>query len=112
MTKPKDKPFYECRSGDYTLDSLRVYYAGNDSYLIRAVISGEWTLSTEITKAEYHQYRDTFYTDPAGAKNYLLDLLPWDGYPFTRDTFQFVNIGEPLSEEVLTGLIRFVSMLE
>lgn len=102
---------YKCLSDDYTLDSLRAIFTGNDSYLIRAVISGRWTLSTKITKSEYNQYRDMSYTDPAKAKNYLLDLLPWDGYPFTRDTFRFVNTGDPLSEEALIGLTGFVSML-
>lgn len=106
----KINPSYECLSEGYTLDRLRAISAGNDSYLILAAISGGWTLSAEITKAEYNQYRDMSYLDPAKAKNYLLDLLPWDGYPFTRDTFRFVNTGEPLSEESLIGLIGFASM--
>lgn len=94
MKKREVKPSYKCLSDGYTLDSLKVCYVGNDSYLIRAAISDRWTLSAEITKTEYLQYRIMFYTDPDGAKNYLLDFLPWDGYPFTRETFCFVADGE------------------
>ena len=53
-----------------------------------------------------------FYTDIAGAKNFLLDQLSWEGYPFARDGFRFINAGDPLSEDALNGLIRFVSTLK
>ena len=47
-----------------------------------------------------------------GTKNFLLDQLSWEDYPFTRNGFRFINIGEPLSEDALNGLIRFVSTLK
>ena len=42
----------------------------------------------------------------------LLDQLFWEGHPFARDGFRFINVGEPLSEDALNGLIRFVSTLK
>lgn len=104
----KEIKTYRCVSYGYTLDSLRIYYAGNETYIIRAVISGRWVLFADVSRSIYDKYRILFYTDIAGAKNYLLDQLSWDGYPFARDGFRFINVGEPLSEDALNGLIRFV----
>lgn len=112
MKKREAKPSYKCHSDGYTLDSLRIYYAGNDSYLIRAVISDRWILCTGVSRSIYDKYRIQFYTDIAGAKNFLLDQLSWENHPFARDGFRFINVGEPLSEDALNGLIRFVSTLK
>lgn len=112
MRKRGNEPSFKCLSDGYTLDSLRVYCTGDDTYLIRALISGRWILCADITKTEYNHYRATFYTDPAGAKNYLLDMLPWDDYPFTRDTFRFVENGKPLSKNSFYELMQFVASLE
>lgn len=107
----KIEPSFKCLSDGYTLDSLRIYYAGNDSYLIRAAISGKWVLCTYVQRLTYDEYRIRFYTDPGGAKNYLLDLLSWSGYPFTRETFRFVADRE-FREDALCELGRFASALQ
>ena len=108
----KEIKTYRCVSDGYTLDSLRIYYAGNETYIIRALISGRWILCTDVSRSIYDKYRIMFYTDIAGAKNFLLDQLSWEGYPFARDGFRFINAGDPLSEDALNGLIRFVSTLK
>lgn len=108
----KEIKTYRCVSDGYTLDSLRIYYTGNETYIIRALISGKWILCTDVSRSIYDKYRILFYTDIAGAKNYLLDQLSWEGHPFARDGFRFINVGEPLSENALNGLIRFVSTLK
>ncbi|MBC5633601.1 hypothetical protein PN586_07070 [Parabacteroides merdae] len=112
MTKPEVKPSYKCLSDYYTLDRLSIRYAGSDMYLIRAIISGEWVLCANVSRSVYDQYRMMFYTDTAGAKNFLLDQLTWDGYPFARSCFRFVNVVRPLSDEALNELRRFVSTLK
>lgn len=71
----KEIKTYRCVSDGYTLDSLRIYYAGNETYIIRAVISGRWVLFADVRRSAYDEYRVRFYTDPAGAKNYLLNIL-------------------------------------
>lgn len=103
---------YRCVSDGNTLDSLRIYYAGNETYIIRALISGRWILCTDVSRSVYDKYRIMFYTDIAGAKNFLLDQLSWDGYPFTQDGFRFINAGEPFSKDALNGLRRFFSTLK
>ena len=103
---------YRCVSDGNTLDSLRIYYAGNETYIICALISGRWILCSDVSRSVYDKYRILFYTNIAGAKNFLLDQLSWEDYPFTRDGFRFINVGEPLSEDALNGLIRFVSTLK
>ena len=112
MTKPEVKPSYECLSDYYILDRLSIRYTGSDMYLIRAIISGKWILCTNVSRLVYNQDRMMFYTDTAGAKNFLLDHLTWDGYPFARSSFRFVNVERPLSDEALNGLRGFISTLE
>ena len=101
MTKPEVKPSYKCLSDYYTLDRLSIRYAGSDMYLC-----------ANVSRSVYDQYRMMFYTDTAGAKNFLLDQLTWDGYPFARSCFRFVNVVRPLSDEALNELRRFVSTLK
>lgn len=106
----KEIKTYRCVSDGYTLDSLRIYYAGNETYIIHALISGRWILCTDVSRSIYDKYRIMFYTNIAGAKNYLLDQLSWEGYPFARDGFCFVADGE-FCENTLFELRRFAPTL-
>lgn len=100
----KVKSSFKCVSDGYTLDSLQIYYAGNSSYFVRATVSGKSYLWFDIPGAVYQKYNEMFYTSPAKAKNYLLDQLCFDGYPFSREDFNFVEVGEPISKEALKWL--------
>ncbi|MCI1648790.1 MAG: hypothetical protein LKI39_01010 [Bacteroides sp.] len=94
---------FKCISKDYTLDKLDIRWIGNVC-TIRAVFSGKWRIYAEVPDPVYEKYRILFYISPAKAKNYLLDQLCFDGYPFSRESFSFVNIREPLNETSTNGL--------
>lgn len=94
-------------SDGYTLDGLQIHYAGNNSHFVRAFISGVIYLWFDIPDSVYQRYMTMFYTSPAKAKNYLLNQLCFDGHPFGRDDFNFVEAGEPMSKEALEWLDGF-----
>lgn len=91
---------FKCISKDYTLNKLDIRWIGN-VYTIRVVISGKWRMHTEVPDPVYEKYRNLFYVSPAKAKNYLLDQLCFDDYPFSRESFNFVEVGELLSAELV-----------
>jgi len=88
------------------LDKLEILYIGNIC-TIRAVISSNWRLSVDVPDEVYEKYRSLFYASSAEAKNYLLDHLCFDGYPFSRGSFNFVEAGKPLSENAVNWLEAF-----
>ena len=63
-----------------------------------------------ISQKEYINYRDTVYLSPGKAKNTLLDKLSFDGTPFCREDFNFVDLRE-LSPEAERALREFIDTL-
>lgn len=103
---------YKSVSGSYSLDKLDIFYRGGKEYCINATVSGKWYLAVNVPYEVYSKYRTTVYTNPAKAKNYLLDQLSFDGYPFSREDFKFIEIGEPLSKEAFAFLDKLARSFE
>ena len=101
---------YKCISKGYTLGKLEIRRIGNVC-TIRTVISDKLRINTEVPDPVYENYRNLFYISPAKAKNYLLDQLCFDGYPFSRESFNFVNAGKPLNEASIKGLEAFAKVI-
>lgn len=45
---------YRCVTVGNTLDSPSIHYAGNDSYLIHAVISGKWIICVQVSSIVFY----------------------------------------------------------
>lgn len=75
--------------------SLRVIYAGYGVYEAMFVYQ-ETRLFQPISDEQYRKCRKLCYLCPIRAKNYLLDLVNFDGTPYNRSDFQFIGKdGEP-----------------
>ena len=51
----------------------------------------ETTVFQPISDEQYREYRKLCYLRPIRAKNYLLDLVNFDGTPYNRGDFQFIG---------------------
>lgn len=51
----------------------------------------ETTVFQPISDDQYREYRKLCYLRPIRAKNYLLDLVNFDGTPYNRGDFQFIG---------------------
>ena len=80
----------------------------NSGYHLFLTISAFFKL---ISQKEYINYRDTVYLSPGKAKNMLLDKLSFDGTPFCREDFNFVDLKE-LSPDVERALKKFIDTLK
>lgn len=80
--------------------TLRVLYSGHGAYEV--VFSyQEIILFQPLSNQEYREYRKLCYLRPVGAKNYLLDLICFDGTPYQRSDFEFIGKDNDPTKEML-----------
>ena len=84
-----DKPF-----------SIRVIYIRYSVYDIIFTYQ-ETTVFQPISDEQYMEYRKLCYLRPIRAKNYLLDLVNFDGTPYNRGDFQFIGKDNPPTKEMI-----------
>ncbi|WP_320981833.1 hypothetical protein [Parabacteroides goldsteinii] len=89
---------------------IRADITGKNKFRI-SFVSDNIRISKPISKEEYLNYRDTMYLAPGKAKNTLLDKLSFDGTPFCREDFNFVDLKE-LSPDVERALKKFIDTLK
>ena len=89
---------------------IKAEIVGKDKFGI-SFISDNIRLFKLISQKEYINYRDTVYLSPGKAKNMLLDKLSFDGTPFCREDFNFVDLKE-LSPDVERALKKFIDTLK
>ncbi len=70
--------------------SIRVLYIRYGVYDIVFTYQ-ETTVFQPISDEQYMEYRKLCYLRPIRAKNYLLDLVNFDGTPYNREDFQFIG---------------------
>jgi|GEM_PF-989364 hypothetical protein len=70
--------------------SIRVLYIRYGVYDIVFTYQ-ETTVFQPISDEQYLEYRKLCYLRPIRAKNYLLDLVNFDGTPYCRGDFQFIG---------------------
>ena len=70
--------------------SIRVIYIRYGVYDIVFTYQ-ETTVFQPISDEQYREYRKLCYLRPIRAKNYLLDLVNFDGTPYCRGDFQFIG---------------------
>lgn len=70
--------------------SIRVLYIRYGVYDIVFTYQ-ETTVFQPISDEQYREYRKLCYLRPIRAKNYLLDLVNFDGTPYNRGDFQFIG---------------------
>lgn len=70
--------------------SIRVLYIRYGVYDIVFTYQ-ETTVFQPISDEQYREYRKLCYLCPIRAKNYLLDLVNFDGTPYNRGDFQFIG---------------------
>ncbi len=70
--------------------SIRVLYIRYGVYDIVFTYQ-ETTVFQPISDEQYMEYRKLCYLRPIRAKNYLLDLVNFDGTPYNRGDFQFIG---------------------
>ena len=70
--------------------SIRVLYIRYGVYDIVFTYQ-ETTVFQPISDEQYREYRKLCYLRPIRAKNYLLDLVNFDGTPYCRGDFQFIG---------------------
>lgn len=73
--------------------SIRVLYIRYGVYDIMFTYQ-ETTVFQPISDEQYREYRKLCYLRPIRAKNYLLDLVNFDGTPYNRGGFQFIGIDD------------------
>lgn len=79
--------------------SLRVIYAGGGMYDI--IFSYKTTVFQPISYEEYKEYRRLCYLYPVRAKNYLLDLVNFEGTPYKRSDFRFIGKDNEPTEGII-----------
>lgn len=87
---------------------IRAEVIGNGYRIL--FISGNIHLSQPISEEEYINYWNNFYLSPGKAKNMLLDKLFFDGIPFCRKDFNYIDLIE-LSPETGEWLREFIDTL-
>lgn len=78
---------------------LRVIYAGGGMYDI--IFSYKTTVFQPISYEEYKEYRRLCYLYPVRAKNYLLDLVNFEGTPYKRSDFRFISKDDEPTEGII-----------
>lgn len=80
--------------------SLRVLYSGHGAF--GAVFSYQGiSLFQPLSDQQYREYRKLCYLRPAGAKNYLLDLICFEHTPYQRSDFEFLGKDETPTKEMI-----------
>lgn len=80
--------------------SIRVLYIRYGVYDIMFTYQ-ETTVFQPISDEQYREYRKLCYLRPIKAKNYLLDLVNFDGTPYNRGDFQFIGKDNPPTKEMI-----------
>lgn len=80
--------------------SIRVLYIRYGVYDIVFTYQ-ETTVFQPISDEQYREYRKLCYLRPIRAKNYLLDLVNFDGTPYNRGDFQFIGKDNPPTKEII-----------
>ena len=88
---------------------IRAEIIGNEYRIL--FISGNIRIFQPISEQEYINYRNTFYLSPGKAKNMLLDKFSFDGTPFCRKDFNYIDLIE-LSLETEKWLKEFIDTLD
>lgn len=80
--------------------SIRVLYIRYGVYDIVFTYQ-ETTVFQPISDEQYREYRKLCYLRPIRAKNYLLDLVNFEGTPYNRGDFQFIGKDNPPTKEII-----------